>query len=220
MPMNKTSLIHDSLHPHRVVRRITHLIAGLILAASMFYTGCASNETLVPAKDQIHSEMIILREGDSLKITFPGSPNLDSTQQIRRDGKITMPLIGEVNASGMTPDQLRTNLVDLYSSQIASKEINVFVQSSSFPVFVNGAVVHPGKILSDHPITVLEAIMEAGGPDFSTANLHSVKVIRNVNGVMKSTTINVQDILDGKPVKPFYLEPEDIVYVKERFEWY
>ena len=214
--MNKTYLIHNSRRPHRFAL----LMAGLFMAASMLFTGCATNDIppSVMAKDQ--SSGIILREGDSLKITFPGSPNLDSSQQIRRDGKITMPLIGEVTARGMTPDQLRTNLVDLYSTQIASKEINVFVQSSSFPVFVNGAVVHPGKVLSDHPLTVLEAIMEAGGPDFTTANLHSVKVIRNVDGVMKSSKINVQEILDGKQVKPLYLEPEDIVYVPQRFEWY
>ncbi len=215
--MNKTNLIHNG----RFSLRIANLVAGLILAAPMLFTGCASNQVPPSAltKDQ-HSEMIILREGDSLKITFPGSPNLDSTQQIRRDGKILMPLIGEVAAAGMTPDQLRTNLVDRYSTQITSKEINVYVQSSSFPVYVNGAVVHPGKILSDHPITVLEAIMEAGGPDFSTANLHSVKVIRNVNGVMKTTKVNVQSILDGKAVAPYYLQPQDIVYISERFEWY
>lgn len=219
--MNKKSLIHNGRHLHHSAFRITSLLAGVILAASMLFTGCATNQ--IPpsalAKDQ-HAEMIILREGDSLKITFPASPNLDSTQQIRRDGKITMPLIGEVSASGMTPDQLRTNLVALYSTQIASKEINVFVQSSSFPVYVNGAVVHPGKILSDHPIDVLEAIMEAGGPDYTTANLHSVKVIRNVGGVMKSSKVNVQAILDGKPVTPYYLQPQDIIYVPERFQWY
>ena len=62
--------------------------------------------------------------------------------------------------------------------------------------------------------------MEAGGPDFTTANLHSVKVIRNVGGVMKSFRVNVQEILDGKAVAPVYLQPEDIIFVPERFEWY
>lgn len=215
--MNKTHLIHNSRHPHRFA---PSLVAGLILAAATLFTGCASNEIPPSALAKDEHAQLILRPGDSLKITFPGSANLDSTQQIRRDGKITMPLIGEITASDMTPDQLRTNLVDLYSTQIASKEINVMVESSSFPVYVNGAVVHSGKISSDHPLNVLEAIMEAGGPDYTTANLHSVKVIREINGEMKSTRVDVQKILDGKPIKPFYLEPDDIVYVPERFQWY
>lgn len=53
--------------------------------------------------DKSHSEAIILREGDLLKVTFPGSPNLDTTQPIRRDGKLNLPLIGEVEASGLSP---------------------------------------------------------------------------------------------------------------------
>ena len=104
------------------------------------------------------------------------------------------------------------------ASQISSKEVIVFVQSSSFPVFVSGAVIHPGKILSDHPITALEAVMEAGGFDYNTANLKSVKVIRNENGVMKNYVVNLKSILDGNANKPFYLKPSDIVYVPERLQ--
>ena len=195
---------------------------SLLLAALLGFTGCATNKggsKSMPA-EQAHSETIILREGDSLKISFPGSPNLDSTQQIRRDGKIVMPLVGELQAAGLTPDGLRESLVKLYSNQIASKEINVLVQSSSFPVFVSGAVIHPGKILSDHPITALEAVMEAGGFDYSTADTKDVKVIRNENGRMKNYHVNLQRILDGKEDKPFYMKPQDIIYVPERFQFF
>jgi len=61
-----------------------------------------------------------------------------------------------VDAAGLTPDALQKKLIDLYAPQISSKEVTVAVQSSAFPVFVNGSVVHPGKILSDHPITALK----------------------------------------------------------------
>jgi len=155
-----------------------------------------------------------------LKISFPCSPNLDTTQQIRRDGKITMPLVGEVDAVGLTPDALQKKLIELYAPQISSKEITVAIQTSTFPVYVNGSVIHPGKILSDHPITVLEAVMEAGGFDYNTANLKSVKVIRNENGVMKNYPVNLKAILDGKSEKPFYLQPSDIVFVPERFQMF
>ncbi len=198
-------------------------LAGLLLAATTAFTGC---DTLPPgkptatAKDgmaQAHSEKIILREGDTLKITFPGSPNLDTTQPIRRDGKLNLALVGEVAAAGLTPDDLQKKLVELYASQVSSKEITVQVQSSSFPVFVTGAVVKPGKIMSDHPITALEAVMEAGGPKYDTANLKAVKIIRNENGVMQHFIVNLKAVLAGSETKPFYLKPGDIVYLPERF---
>jgi len=196
--------------------------AGLLAAAMLVFTGCATTQaekdSLTAAAKQSRSEMIVLREGDVLKISFPGSANLDTIQPIRRDGRIAMPLIGEVDAAGLTPDGLQEKLIKLYASQISTKEVIVFVQSSSFPVFVSGSVVHPGKILSNHPITALEAVMEAGGFDYNTANLKSVKVIRNENGVMKNYTLDLKSILDGKANKPFYLKPSDIVYVPERLQ--
>jgi len=215
--MNNKSFIHSSGR----FSWQSVMLTGLLTMMLAGFTGCATNDDTpksLPA-EKAHSEMIILREGDELKITFPGNPNLDSTQQIRRDGKIVMPLVGETQAAGMTPDALRQSLVKLYATQISSQEINVFVQSSSFPVFVSGAVVHPGKILSDHPITALEAVMEAGGFDFSTANTKDVKVIRNENGKMKNYHVNLQKILDGKEETPFYLKPQDIIYVPERFKF-
>ncbi|MGA3285215.1 MAG: polysaccharide biosynthesis/export family protein, partial [Verrucomicrobiota bacterium] len=86
-------------------------------------------------------ETITLREGDVLKISFPGSASLDTTQQIRRDGKITLPLVGEVQAAGMTIETLQQNLVKLYAPQLSTKEVTVTVASSSFPVFVTGSVI-------------------------------------------------------------------------------
>jgi polysaccharide export outer membrane protein len=197
------------------------MVAGLMTAAALAFTGCATNQNTLPASSgKEHTEAVTLREGDEVKIAFPGSPTLDTTQQIRRDGKITLSLVGEVNAAGLTPDALQTNLIALYAPQISSKEVNVSVVSSSFPVFVNGAVVHPGKVLSDHPLTALEAVMEAGGFDYSTANLKAVKIIRNESGKLKNYQINLKDILDGKSDQPFYLQPGDIVFVPERFQMF
>ena len=196
-------------------------LACLLLAAATAFTGCetmpSGNSTAKAAVAPVHSETIVLREGDVLKITFPGSPNLDTAQPIRRDGKLNLPLIGEVDAAGLTPDDLQKKLVSLYATQISSKEIIVQVQSSTFPVFVTGSVVHPGKVLTDHPITALEAVMEAGGFDYNTANMKAVRVVRNENGVMQHFTVNLKAVLSGDDTKPFYLKPQDIVYVPERF---
>jgi polysaccharide biosynthesis/export protein len=164
------------------------------------------------------NESLTLREGDVVKISFPGSPTLDTTQEIRRDGKINLPLgVGDVDAAGMTPAALEKKLEDLYAPQLSSKQVMVQVESSSFPFYVTGMVLHPGKILTDHPITALEAVMEAGGFDYTTADLKDVTVIRRENNIMRNYKLNLKAVLDGRQTDPFYLKPDDIVYVPERF---
>ena len=161
-----------------------------------------------------------LREGDILKISFPGSPNLNNQQQIRTDGKIQLPLIGEVDAAGLTPDALQKKLMSLYAPQLSPNEVTVEVQSSAFTVYVTGAVLRPGKISSDHPITALEAIMEAGGFDYIKANLKNVEVIRQEGNRTKNYRLNLKRVMDGKVSEPFYMKPADIIYVPEKFSWY
>jgi polysaccharide export outer membrane protein len=191
--------------------------ATLVAAAALTLAGCAT-PSAPPPDAAMKAPAITLREGDIIKISFPGAANLDTTQQIRRDGKINLQLVGEVDAAGLTPDELQKKLVDVYAPQISSKEITVSLQSSAFPVFVNGEVIHPGKVMSDHPLTALEAVMEAGGFNPDTANMKAVKVNRIEDGKYKSYQLNLKDVLDGKKDEPFYLKPNDIVYVPERFQ--
>ena len=181
--------------------------------------GCQTTEPK-PRPSSPHSEALILREGDVLKITFPGSPNLDTTQTIRRDGKITLQLAGELTSTGMSPSDLETEIAKAYGSQLISKEVTVTVISSSIPVFVTGSVLRPQKVVADHPISVLEAIMEAGGFDYVKANMKDVRVIRYVDGHEHTYFLNMKEVMAGKQVDPFYLKPFDIIYVPERFSMF
>jgi polysaccharide export outer membrane protein len=214
------------------VRRFIPVL-GLAILTLMGVTGCETSQSNSQFEEsttntdnsstnlaQSHFEEIILREGDVVKISFPAASGLDTEQQIRRDGKIVMPLTGETKAAGLTPAELEQKVIELYASQLTTKQAVVTVISSSFPVFVTGAVVHPGKILSDHPISALEAIMESGGFDYATANLKAVRVIRAENGHMQTYNLNLKPVMQGKKSEPFYLKPSDIVYVPERFTWF
>ena len=213
----------DSLRPKGgfVQRLPLCLIVALAFAILMTATGCQTAPVVEPTDAAAdHPEVMTLREGDVVKISFPGAPNLDTTQEIRRDGKIVLSLIGEVTAADLTPAELERVILQLYSSQLVSKEVTVTVISSSFPVFVTGAVIKPGKVLSNHPMTAMEAVMEAGGFNYSKANLGAVVVIRHEEGRVKNYTLNLRLVLEGKQSKPFYLKPSDIVYVPERFTWF
>jgi polysaccharide biosynthesis/export protein len=199
------------------------IAAGLLAGCENQSSSDASNSLKMPAAKTgaptaNTNESLTLREGDVVKISFPGSPTLDTTQEIRRDGKINLPLgVGDVEAAGMTPTALEKKLVDLYAPQLSSKQVTVQVESSSFPFYVTGMVLHPGKILTDHPITALEAVMEAGGFDYTTADLKDVTVIRRENNIMRNYKLNLKAVLNGRQTDPFYLKPDDIVYVPERF---
>jgi polysaccharide biosynthesis/export protein len=207
-----------------VCRLVTGAYVALALMILTATTGCQTAPQYTKYSDPgiaaAHSQPINLREGDILRISFPGAPNLNTTQQIRRDGKVAMPLVGEVKAAGTAPADLEKELIKLYSSQLVSKEVNVAVESSSFPIFVTGAAIRPGKILSDRPVTAVEAIMEAGGFDYAKVNLKAVVVIRQEEGHIKNYTLNLKLVLQGKQTEPFYLKPSDIVYIPERFTWF
>ena len=132
-------------------------------------------------------------------------------------GKLRLPLIGEVDAAGSTSSALEERLTGLYASRLPTKQVVVEVENSSFPVYVTGMVMHPGKILSDHPISTIEAVMEAGGFDYTKANLKSVTVIRRENNMMKNYKLDLKAVLAGRQSELFELKPNDIVYVPERF---
>jgi len=204
----------------RFIRWLKQLAPGLVVLA--LAAGCQTNQSLpLPAQQGNNAtEIATLRESDVLKISFPGSPNLNTTQQIRRDGMISLPLVGEVKAARKTPAELEKDLSDLYSTQLLSKEVTVEVQSSSFPVYVNGAVLHPGKIMSDRPMTAFDAIMEAGGFDFTKADLKRVVVIRQEGSRNQKYTLNLKLVMDGKPSEPFYLKPGDAITVPEKLTWF
>src|SRR5947207_12538582 len=120
---------------------------AVILAALLSsITGCQTSQftNLTDPKGAGRPDPIVLREGDSVRISFRGAPNLNTVQQIKRDGRIALQLVGEVQAAGLTANQLEKELLKLYGPQLQTKEVTVGVESSSFPIYVTGAVLRPG----------------------------------------------------------------------------
>jgi protein involved in polysaccharide export with SLBB domain len=199
------------------VKNIFPTIFSILLLLAV---GCQTPPALVsPVTEENNSpdQSVVLREGDTLKITFPSNPRLDTAQSVRRDGKIALPVFGEIQAAGFTPAQLEKQIVEKFGKELVSKEVSVTLESSQISVFVNGAILRPGKIESPRPITALEAIMEAGGFNYATANLKAVKVIRTQGDEVKTFVLDFRGVLAGQPSKPFYVKSSDIIYVPEKF---
>jgi polysaccharide export outer membrane protein len=203
-------------------RAFTSALLVFAAAVAFVFVGCATPKATAsaspePTEDSTPNTGIILREGDVIRVTFPGAKQLDTAQTIRRDGKIVLPTFGEIRAAGLTPAQLEKSILDTFGSQLVSKEVAVTIDSSTYPVFVNGAVLRPGKIEATRPITALEAIMEAGGFDYAKANLKMVKVIRTQGSEVKTFIVDLRGVRSGAPIPPFYVRPSDIIFVPERF---
>jgi len=157
---------------------------------------------------------VILASGDVVKLTFSAAPELNQSQKVRSDGKLSLPLVGEVDAAGKTIGQLQGDLIQLYKSQLKTPEVTVSLETSLTTVVVSGAVNHPAKIAFERPTTVFQAIMEAGGPS-EYGTLKKVRLVRTVNGVQKSQVMNVQDTLVSQGTKPFYVRDGDVIYVPQ-----
>src|SRR5215510_14832335 len=136
-------------------------------------SGCTTTDKLLQ-QDLTPYSSVKLTEGDAVSITFPGSPDLNTAQRIRRDGKIDLKTVGEIPAAGKTPKELENEILKLYEKDLVLKEVSVMLQSTSYPVYVTGSVIHPGKVMAEKPISALEAVMEAGGFDNARANMSRV----------------------------------------------
>ena len=189
---------------------------ALLGAVLLGFSGCQSvTPTDIEPADGAPSTSMKLSEGDVVRIIFPGATNLNMLQQIRRDGKMSLPLVGEVTAAGLTPDELEKEVLRLYEKELVQKEVRVSLDSSAYPVYVNGPVLRPGKIMLDRPMTALEAISEAGILH-ARANLKKVTVTRREEATLKHYKLNLKDVLEGRSQTPFYLKPGDVIFIPEK----
>jgi polysaccharide export outer membrane protein len=212
------SSIQASIAGTKRVRMTFVFALGILMAAA----GCEAPSTSAPlAANVTQPDEQTLQEGDVIKVSFPGTPTLQAEPQtVRLDGRVTLPILGEVVVRGETPSALEKELSKRYANQLLSNEVVVTVVSSSAAYFVSGEVLRPGKITPDRPISALEAIMEAGGFNTDQADTKAVVVIRKENGVTHNYTLNLQLVLDGKDNKQFFLKPFDIVYVPRKFSMF
>lgn len=156
--------------------------------------------------------------GEELEIAFFGAPDLNTTQLIRRDGSISLRLIGDVKAAGQTPEQLAQTLRAAYAQQLQIKDIAIVLRNAA-PVLVGGEVIHPGRVPLTRPMTVLDAIMEAGGFDLEDAELREVMLIRTTDNRQQRLVFDVRSTLYEQHLStPFYLEPFDLIHVPRRWD--
>src|SRR5688572_17281031 len=190
--INGSGVVRPCSELKKVSRAASCSAAALLVVATFFSGACASKPPSAGMPVNIPTDVQTLSAGDVIRITFPGTPSMkEEQQQIRRDGRVNLTIIGEIKATDKTPAELEKELEKAYSSQLTSKEIKVTVVSSSFAVYVGGAVLKPGKVMPERALTALDAIMEAGGFDHTRANMKAVRVIRQEGAQVKNYYLNM-----------------------------
>jgi polysaccharide export outer membrane protein len=159
----------------------------------------------------VNDAPFILGAEDQIQITVMNGVEFSGSHMIRPDGKITINLIGEVKASGVTPEELGTDLKERLKKYIVEPDVSVQVTAiRSRKFYIQGEVNKPGEYLLVTPIRVLEALVNAGGfRDF--ANKKKI-VVMTPSGERRQ--FNYNEVIKGKNMKQnIYLNPGDIILV-------
>jgi polysaccharide biosynthesis/export protein len=146
-----------------------------------------------------HNATYVIGVDDVLAINVWKEPEVSKTVPVRSDGKISLPLAGEVQASGQTPRQLEQELSAKLKSYIAEPEVTVIVEQIKSQKFnVLGQVTRPGSYPLTNSPTVLDAIALAGGfRDF--AKQKAIYVLRqNADGTQSRMPFNYKEVIKGK----------------------
>lgn len=150
---------------------------------------------------------------DVLRISVWKEPDLTETLPVRPDGKISMPLLNDVQAAGMTPLQLKDSITEKLKKYISDPRVTVVVTAmNSRRIFVTGEVTHSGPMALLPHMTVLQALAQAGFTQF--ANLKSIYLLRTENGRQVKLPFNYKEVVKGNhPEQNIPLKPGDTVVV-------
>ena len=191
---------------------VISLIAGILVAV-----GCARPGALPPREEEPGGrEPYVIGISDVLRISVWKNPELSVEVPVRKDGKISAPLLDDVQAEGLTPQELKEVLSEALSEYITAPEITVIVmQPNSQTVTVVGALLRSGSVPLSKEMRVLEAIAAMGG--FSTwAKRNDVRVLRPTPDGIVSYRFNYGAYIAGKaPDSNILLEPGDMVVVPD-----
>lgn len=155
-------------------------------------------QTPNPAPSQEQGDYVIGTE-DVLSISVWKEPELSVKELVvRPDGKISMPLVNDIQASGFTPSQLQERITDRLKQFVTSPNVNVTViKITGYTVSVVGMVAKPGPYMLGSSITVLDILARAGGLR-EDAKSKKIRILRKENGQIVQFPFNYNNVIKGK----------------------
>jgi len=202
----------------RTMLKKTALLIGLTIIV-----GCASDIPSVKTLAQHERSnpsfskddaSYLIGPGDLLSIDVWKEQELSRQVSVRLDGKISLPLVNDVQAAGLTSTELRNQLTEKYKDFVDVPEVSVTVlESRSKRIYLLGRVARPGEYPMQKNMTVVQAISLAGGLA-EWADSSDVKLIRKIKGTEKTFRVDYDAIVSGEDLSQnVLLQPDDTIFV-------
>ncbi len=212
------------MNSRKLYRSLSALVSCLLLSCGLWAQALtdkapsqpgASGQATAAGAVQGHDNTFIIGNDDVLSVNVWKEPDISKIVPVRSDGKISLPLAGEVQAAGRTPLNLEQDISEKLKSFISEPVVTVIVQQiNSQKINVLGMVAKPGSYPLTNAATVLDAISQAGGfRDF--AKKKSIYVLRQgADGKQTKLPFNYKEVIKGQnPEQNVRLQPRDTVVV-------
>ena len=206
-------------------------VAAVILIGSIALAQAAPQPAASSASDKIASDKTasdkatnaastsqagpeyVIGPEDALHIAVWKEADLTASLPVRPDGKISLPLLDDVQAAGLTPKQLAESITEKLKKYVADPRVTVVVtQINSKRIYLVGEVVHVGATPMLPNMTVLQALSSAGLNQF--ANTKRIYVLRTENGKQQKLPVNYRKLVKGEQIEQNYLlQPGDTIVV-------
>jgi polysaccharide export outer membrane protein len=195
------------------------LLLLVALATALF--GCTPNPAAGPynyaAETDPRGQEFVIGVSDALAIRVWKNPELTTDQRVRPDGTITMPLLGDIQAVGLTPQQLKQAVTKKLQQFVRDEGATVTVavtEVNSYKVTVSGNVMQPGVFPSRAYLSIVEAIALAGGPNRFASPEKTVLMRKQPDGSVKRIPIDYESLAEGKKLEQnLVLRTGDTIFV-------
>lgn len=193
-----------------------------VLLGLLITTGCATVSKPTKVADLKPAELSVpadweykIQPGDKIDIKFYFNPDLSEQLVVRPDGRISLQLIPEIRAAGLTPRELTEALKQAYSAELAKPELTVIVRTfTAQRIFVGGEVGKAGEQPLIGPVTVLHAIAMAEGFTDSARTTEVIVIRRRPDSRALVIPVNIKAAISGADLgQDLALMPYDVVYV-------
>jgi polysaccharide biosynthesis/export protein len=205
----------------RTVREVRRAVAASLMWLTVLVPASASAQNGVANRSEAPTGVAVVTAPDyvigafdHLSIVFWGENELSANAIVRPDGKISLPLLNDVQASGLTPDQLRQRVIEEAKRYVTDPNATIVVTAiNSRKVFITGEVEKPGEFPLTGPMTVLQLIATAGGVK-EYADKEKIVILRTENGKERGLRFNYKDVIAQRNMQQnVLLKPGDTVVV-------
>lgn len=199
-------------------KRAISTVIFVALAGLLMYAQQPENDQNSPAPDpkipiSQASSTYVIGPDDVLYISVWKEKDLTETLPVRADGMVSLPLLNDIRAAGLTPMQLGSEITEKLKKFVTDPRVTVIVtQMNSQRVYVTGEVLHTGAMNLTPNMTVLQALASAGFTQF--ANTKGIYVLRTENGAQKKYPVNYKKLVKGDQTgQNIRLKPGDTIVV-------